>query len=334
MGFSKAGWLESNPITDPGVLAVKALIDAAQDERLVFNDPTFIAAAQAGTYGTQWQEVTAHAPTLAGIQSGSVVEYARPASGISGFIQSDLFGGLVKKAVVGGSGWLGAIFANRMAASASTPSPPPPALTQAQVDTYYTTPRSSTMFEDAGGWNWGNILQTGVNAFTEYQRSRQAAAPMAMPGGMPVQMASVAFPALGALPALGGMMSRALPAVLGGVVGGAVVRGGRMIATAIGNISRKRVVAIAKTLGIQGAATALGIGAVELAQMVLNEQAHKRRGGGVTGAQLRTTRKTMRKVMGMARTIRSACSETGFLKRSSPRHHHHQPAPRVIITKR
>lgn len=197
------------------------------------------------------------------------------------------------------------------------------------------------MFDDVSNWNWSNIATTAVNAFTEYQRSRQQAAPMAMPGGMPTMAASIAFPALGALPALGGMVGRALPsmlggAVVGGVVTGAVAVGRRMISTAIGYITKERVVAIAKTLGIQAAATALGIGAIEIAQIVLDEEVKKkrRRGGGVTGAQLRTTRKTMRKVMGMARTIRSACSETGFLKRSSPRHHHHQPAPRVIITKR
>lgn len=320
------------PITDPGVLEVKALIDAAGDERLVFTDPAFIAKAQAGGYGTQWQEVTTHAPTLAGIQSGSIVEYERPASGLSGFVQSPLFATVVKSAIAIGGGVLGALGVKAMATTASAPSAPPPALTQAQVANYN---RSNAMFEDASSWNWGNIATTAVNAFTEYQRQRQQIAPVAMPGGAVVGMGL----GLGALPALGGLVGRALPSMFGGAVvgaiGGAVVRGGRMIATAIGNISRKRVVAIAKTLGIQAAATALGIGAVEVAQMVLDEQGHKRRGGGVTGAQLRTTRKTMRKVMGMARTIRSACSETGFLaRRSSGRKAPYCPPPRVIVTKR
>lgn len=322
------------PITDPGVLAVKALIDAAGDERLVFNDPAFISAAQAGTYGTQWQEVTTHAPTLAGIQSGTVVEYARPASGLSGFIQSDLFAGVVKGAIALGGGVLGALGVKAMAATASAPSPPPPALTQAQVANYN---RSNAMFEDANSWNWGNIATTAVNAFTEYQRQRQQIAPVAMPGGAVVGMGL----GLGALPALGGMVGRALPSMFGGAVvgaiGGAVVRGGRMVMTAIGSITKARVVAIAKTLGIQAAATALGIGAIEIAQYVLDEEVKKRRrrGGGVTGAQLRTTRKTMRKVMGMARTIRSACSETGFLaRRSSARKAPYCPPPRVIVTKR
>lgn len=192
-------------------------------------------------------------------------------------------------------------------------------------------PIGGTMFGlDAGAFSLGDTLVGLTNAALNYRAQRaQVAAisgPAAMPGG-PAVASPVAFPTL---PAIGGMIGRALPAV----VGGAVRVGGRLIQTAIGAISRKRVVAIAKTLGIQGAATALGIGAVEIAQMVLDEQQRRRRGGGVTAAQLRTTRKTMRRVMGMARQIRSACSETGFLARRSSGRGKACPAPRVIVTKR
>lgn len=198
------------------------------------------------------------------------------------------------------------------------------------------SPRSFTMFEDVGT-GWTDLLQRGVNTFLQYQQQRQSVAPVAMPGGAAVGMGL----GLGVLPAVGGMVGRAIPSMFGGAVvgaiGGAVVRGGRMVMTAIGNITKERVVAIAKTLGIQAAATALGIGAIEIAQYVLDEEVKKRRrrGGGVTGAQLRTTRKTMRKVMGMARSIRSACSETGFLqRRSASRKAPYCPPPRVIVTKR
>lgn len=103
---------------------------------------------------------------------------------------------------------------------------------------------------------------------------------------------------------------------------GNVVRtaGGKIASFIVGGrrVSRKQAVQLARRVGLDAAAAALGIGAVELATAVLDEEIrHGRRGRGVTASQLKTTRRTMRTVMGMARTIRSACSETGFLRRRS-----------------
>lgn len=121
--------------------------------------------------------------------------------------------------------------------------------------------------------------------------------------GMPAALPA-AFPMIGAM---GGAALRTLPAI-----GGAVMGAGRAVVAAA---TKKNAVKLAKVLGVQGAATALGIGAIELAQWVIDDAKRKGRGRGVTAAQLRTTRRTMRKVMGMARTIRKECSETGFIAR-------------------
>lgn len=329
--WSKAGWLESTPITDPGVLAAKALIDAAPDPRLVFNDPTFVAAAQAGTYGAQWQELTTDAggaPSLAALQSGGIVEYARPTSGISRIVQSPLFATAVKSVIALGGGVLGALGVKAMAATASAPSPTPPPVTQAQVDVYYAAPTGATMF-DSANFDWGSTLTGLVGAALNYRNQRAQTAmvsgAVALPGGVPVSAQNVGwFPAL---PSIGAMGARLLPSV--GAVGAVAMRAGRYIATAIGNITKQRVVAIAKTLGIQAAATALGLGAVEIAQMVLDEEVRvrRRRRGGITGAQMKTTRRTIGKVERLHRQIVAACSSARVPSRrralaAAPHHHH------------
>jgi hypothetical protein len=218
-------------------------------------------------------------------------------------VESKAFGTLVKSGIAAAGGVAGKIAVTAMAATAPQPyvgQPLPYALAPGDL--------GGTMF-DSNGFDWSGLLQGGLNAVQAYQARRAAAtaAPMAMPGStyaMGMAATPVAWPTL---PAIGGAISRMLPAVVGGAAG-AVVRGGRMIATAIGNISRKRVVAIAKTLGIQGAATALGLGAVEIAQMVLDEDKRKGRRGGITGAQLRTTRRTIGKVERAHRQIVAMCN--------------------------
>lgn len=134
--------------------------------------------------------------------------------------------------------------------------------------------------------------------------------------------ASAAVPpllAMGSIPTLGRVGS-----FLGGAAGAAVgvIRsvGGRILGVILPSgvkVSRKSVVSLAKAMGVQGAATALGIGAVELAEMVMEEEMRKGRGKGrgVTGAQLRTTRRTMRTVERMHRQIVGFCRDTGHAPR-------------------
>ena len=180
--------------------------------------------------------------------------------------------------------------------------------------------REAPMFEGTS-FNFSSVLCQGLNSYLQYrlaERQQSMALPVAMPGAPGVTSA--------AFPSLGGLMSRALPAV-----GGQVVRSAGRILVAGGRyITKKNAVALAKQLGIQGAATALGIGAVELAQMVIDDQARKRRGGGITAAQMRTTRKTMRKVVGLHRQLVQACSSAGVRRRSS----RSCPAPKVIVARK
>jgi len=107
--------------------------------------------------------------------------------------------------------------------------------------------------------------------------------------------------------------------ITGGAAGNLVLSStGRIISviTAGGaRIGRKRVVAIAKFLGINGAAAALGIGAVELAQMVVEETGRPRRRRGITARDFATTRRTMTKIKSM-----HAMLPTRGTSRRSPTH--------------
>lgn len=111
-------------------------------------------------------------------------------------------------------------------------------------------------------------------------------------------------------PALGGMAAGA--AALGATAvryGAGLVRSaaGLIRGVMVGGrfISRKRAVFLAKRVGLDAAAAALGVGAIELAQMVLQEEggAGRRRGRGVTAAQMRTTRRTMNVIERMHKQI-------------------------------
>lgn len=126
----------------------------------------------------------------------------------------------------------------------------------------------------------------------------------ALPGG--AQVTRTAFPALpaiaGAARAAGSMVGRAASALGGGAIVASV--GG-----VIRRISAKNVAALAKRVGIDAAAAALGITAVQVAQAVMADEKRKRRGSGITASQYRTTTKTLRKFHTMQRRIKDVCSD-------------------------
>lgn len=148
-------------------------------------------------------------------------------------------------------------------------------------------------------------LGSVVNAATRlYQIKQQEDAQRVM-------MTQAAFPAIPGLSSLLGGATRLGTAMIP-AVGGAVVRAGRGFITAAGRmISRKKAVALAKQLGVQGAATALGIGALELAEAVVSESQRARRGKSITAASMRTTRRTMRQINSLHRQLAGFCRETG-----------------------
>ena len=106
---------------------------------------------------------------------------------------------------------------------------------------------------------------------------------------------------------------------LGGAAGNLVLSStGRILAviTASGaRIGRKRAVAIAKFLGLNAGAAALGIGIVELAQMTVDETGRPRRRRGITARDFATTRRTMTKIKSM-----HAMLPTRGTSRRSPAH--------------
>lgn len=138
-----------------------------------------------------------------------------------------------------------------------------------------------------------------------YGSASRTGMPMAIPAAFP------AFPAM--LGSAGTLAARALPAIRSGAAAvGRFVLGGKVI-------SRAKVAELARKIGIEGTAVALGVGAVEVAQAVMDESSKRGRGRGVTAAQIRTTRRTMRTIERMHRQIVSACRSA------------HVPARRTVV---
>lgn len=72
---------------------------------------------------------------------------------------------------------------------------------------------------------------------------------------------------------------------------------GRGLMTAAGQwFTTKKILALVKTVGIEAAAVALGVSAVDLAHIVMSDVGKKRRARGITGRDMRTTNRTINKV--------------------------------------
>lgn len=105
-----------------------------------------------------------------------------------------------------------------------------------------------------------------------------------------------AYPAMaGGGPAMA-TMGRWAGTMVGGALGLKALKG--LMTSAWGYVSRKKVVAIVKAVGIEAAAVALGVGVVEVAQMVAADASSKtgRRRRGITASDLRRTRLTIGKI--------------------------------------
>lgn len=75
-------------------------------------------------------------------------------------------------------------------------------------------------------------------------------------------------------------------------------RAARYVMTAMGRMTKARVVGIAKKIGPYAAAAGLGLSAVEVAQWLWESDNRKKRPKGITGAQLRTARRVNRRIVG------------------------------------
>jgi len=124
-------------------------------------------------------------------------------------------------------------------------------------------------------------------------RMGQVAASQAARAAPAAGMAMLPPLSLSGAPSAAGGLS-ALTAGFG--VGGLMTAGGQLVRRVANS---KRIAALAKSIGITGASTALGIGVAEVATAVMQDSTRGRRGRGITAAQLRTTRRTINKVVGM-----------------------------------
>ncbi len=123
-----------------------------------------------------------------------------------------------------------------------------------------------------------------------------------MPGGGTVQVAN---PVAGVIRGAGQLLGRYLTnargivsTATGKIVG--VMRGQRMFRV-------REVQKLARQVGIDAAAVALGVSAVEVAQMIaanITQSASKsRRGRGITGKQISVTRRTLTKLNSMQKLV-------------------------------
>lgn len=170
------------------------------------------------------------------------------------------------------------------------------------------------------------LRQKGQKKQSERDITRRIFAQGAGPGAVKpwVSPGTLAqFPGLaGIIGTRGQAMAGYLPgATTGGFAGavpmiGTVVRGAirsarglitRFVLPSGATVSRKQAVALAKQVGLDAAAVALGVTAVELAEAVMQETSRPRRRRGITGRQLANARRVNRMVKKMA-------CDLGYLK--------------------
>lgn len=165
--------------------------------------------------------------------------------------------------------------------------------------------------DSSGGSLWDDILGLGTQLGQQWISAKlnEKAG-----GGGFVQTAAMpgVMTTMGSLPAIGGGMVTAAGMAVraAGVLRSAA---GRIIAVVLPSgvkVSRQAAMKLTKAVGYTAAASALGIGVNDLAEWMLSG-AGKRRGKGVTGAQLRTTKRTMAVVEKMHRQIAGYCRDAG-----------------------
>jgi len=118
------------------------------------------------------------------------------------------------------------------------------------------------------------------------------------------------------LPGAGGVLSLALGA--GRLIASLLARAS---ATLGKRINRAGVLSLTREVGIVAAATALGLTAVEIAQIIASKPRRRRR--GITAAQLTTTKATIRRMDSINRAIAQVCPPASRRRRPSRAAIHH-----------
>lgn len=88
-----------------------------------------------------------------------------------------------------------------------------------------------------------------------------------------------------------------------GIVRTATGRIGRIFLPSGASVSKRDAASLIRRVGFEAAAVALGITAFEAAELLLQESARKRRGRGITAAQVRNARRTTCMVARLARDL-------------------------------
>jgi len=115
------------------------------------------------------------------------------------------------------------------------------------------------------------------------------------------------------IPRAAGVLARGARAPGIAVTTTGVIRG---VQTASGFFSRKNMVALARKVGLEAAALALGITIVDMATAVADEQRRPRRRRGISGRDIATTRRTIRMIKSMA--CQAGVSTSAPRRRSCP----------------
>lgn len=131
-------------------------------------------------------------------------------------------------------------------------------------------------------------------------------------GGSTMQ---VALPGLGAAAGAAARGATGLARMAGNVVLSAAGRIRGLVTSTGQFIATKRAARITRFLGLQAAAAALGVSAVELAQTVLQDAGKvRRRGRGISGADVRRTVRTMKKLQRLNAAVGAGCRSAHFAR--------------------
>lgn len=187
----------------------------------------------------------------------------------------------------------------------------------------------------------GAMVGPGPMASPSLMLPRASAASIVPSGGF-----KMAFPTIaGPLASLGGLAAR-LGA--GSLIGGAARAAVGLVRTAAGKvrgvflasgrfISSKKGAQLAKRVGIDAAAVALGVSTVEVAEMVLADLERGRRGRGLSARDMKITRRTIGTVQRLHRQIVDACRDarvpSGRRHVHAFRHVHVRPRARLVAVK-
>jgi hypothetical protein len=157
--------------------------------------------------------------------------------------------------------------------------------------------------------------------------------PMDITGGLPTYSDVLPGAQVSGMP---GMQPVMAGRIVGQVVLGArnAVRG--LIDRAGRFISSSKVAELAERYGLEVAAAGLGVGLAEVAMTIVSHHSHKRRrrGRGISARDMRTTGRTVTKIVRMNEKLRHLCAQ-GHYTRRAPRSRSpgrmYLPAPTTVV---